>query len=86
MYYKHKKIRRINYLFKLLETFLTNKINDFNKENIKFTVIGEKKFPRKINKLLNNNKIIKSVLNTTIKIKRIGSDKMVFNKINQNLA
>ena len=55
----------INYLFKLLETFLTNKINDFNKENIKFTVIGEKKFPRKINKLLkksekltkNNNKL-----------------------------
>ena len=55
----------INYLFKLLETFLINKINDFNKENIKLKVIGEKKFPKKINSLLkksekltqNNNKL-----------------------------
>ena len=55
----------INYLFKLLETFLTNKINDFNNENIKLKVLGEKKFTRKINSLLkksekltqNNNKL-----------------------------
>ena len=55
----------INYLFKLLENFLINKINDFNNENIKLKVLGEKKFTRKINSLLkksekltqNNNKL-----------------------------
>ena len=55
----------INYLFKLLENFLINKINDFNNENSKLKVLGEKKFTRKINSLLkksekltqNNNKL-----------------------------
>ena len=44
----------INYLFKMLENFLTKKINEFNKNNIKLKIIGEKKFPKKINKLLTN--------------------------------
>ena len=42
----------INYLFNLLETFLENKINQLNKQNIKFKVIGIKNFSKKLNKLL----------------------------------
>jgi len=45
--------KEINYLFNLLESFLTNKIGDFNKQNIKFKVIGKKNFSKKLNSLLN---------------------------------
>ncbi len=43
----------INYLFSLLNNFLSNKIKELNKEKIKFYVIGKKKFNKKLNKLLN---------------------------------
>ena len=43
----------INYLFSLLNNFLSNKIKELNKEKIKFYVIGKKKFTAKLNKLLN---------------------------------
>ena len=43
----------INYLFSLLDNFLSNKIKELNKEKIKFKVIGKKKFNKKLNKLLN---------------------------------
>ena len=42
----------IKYLFNLLERFLKSKIYEFHKNNIKLKIIGEKKFPRKTNKLL----------------------------------
>ena len=42
----------VNFLFKLLENFLKNKIDEFNKNEIKLKIIGEKKFPIKLNKLL----------------------------------
>ena len=42
----------INYLFKLLENFLQNQIEDLHKRNIKLKIIGTKSFSRKINKLL----------------------------------
>ena len=42
----------INYLFNLLENFLSNKITDLDKQNIKFKVIGFKKFSKKLNNLL----------------------------------
>ena len=42
----------INYLFNLLEVFLKTKIKKFNANDIKFKVIGEKKFSKKLNKLL----------------------------------
>ena len=42
----------VNFLFKLLENFLKKKIEDFNKNQIKLKIIGEKKFPKKLNKLL----------------------------------
>ena len=44
--------KEINYLFKLLESFLKNQINDLDNKDIKFFVIGKKNFSRKLNKLL----------------------------------
>ena len=43
----------IDYLFSLLNNFLSNKIKELDKEKIKFYVIGKKKFNKKLNKLLN---------------------------------
>ena len=45
--------KEIDYLFKLLETFLTKRIDDLNKQNIKIKIIGIKNFSKKINKILN---------------------------------
>ena len=45
--------KEINYLFNLLESFLINKIEDLNKQNIKLKIIGVKIFSKKLNKLLN---------------------------------
>jgi len=57
--------KEINYLFNLLENFLSNKVDDLHKKNIKLKVIGIKKFSSNLNKLLdvsekktsNNNKL-----------------------------
>ena len=43
----------INYLFTLLNNFLSNKIKELHDEKIKFIVIGKKKFNKKLNRLLN---------------------------------
>ena len=45
--------KEIDYLFKLLETFLARRIDDLNKQNIKLKIIGIKNFSKKLNKLLN---------------------------------
>ena len=44
--------KEINYLFNLLENFLTKKINDLNKQNIKLNILGVKNFSNKLNNLL----------------------------------
>jgi len=44
--------KEIEYLFNLLENFLINRIEELHKKNIKFKVIGIKKFSPKLNKLL----------------------------------
>ena len=44
--------KEINYLFKLLEAFLKNQINDLDNKDIKFFVSGKKNFSRKLNRLL----------------------------------
>ena len=45
----------INFLFKLLENFLTNKMNNLIKRNIKLKFIGEiHKLPTKLKKLIKN--------------------------------
>ncbi len=47
--------KEINFLFNLLESFLTNKISEFNKQKIRLKIIGKKKFSKKINSLLNKS-------------------------------
>ena len=44
--------KEVNYLFNLLENFLINRIDEFNKQNIKLKIIGVKNFSKKLNKLL----------------------------------
>ena len=46
--------QEILYLFKLLENFLIDRIDDLHRQNIKLKIIGSKKFSLKLNKLLNN--------------------------------
>ena len=45
--------KEINFLLNLLENFLSNRINDLHKRNIKLKIIGVKKFSKKLNNLLN---------------------------------
>ena len=59
--------KEINYLFNLLENFLTNRINDLHKQNIKLKILGTKKFSPKLNKLLNNSEK-KTLKNTNLQI------------------
>jgi undecaprenyl diphosphate synthase len=47
--------KEINYLFDLLENFLSNKIEDLNKQNIKLNIIGTKNFSKNLNKLLESS-------------------------------
>ena len=45
--------KEINYLFKLLENFLTDRLDDIHKQNIKIKILGYKRFSKKLNNLLN---------------------------------
>ena len=45
--------KEINYLFNLLENFLSRKLDDIHKQNIRIKVLGYKKFSKKLNFLLN---------------------------------
>ena len=47
--------KEINFLFNLLEIFLTSKISEFNKQKIRLKIIGKKNFSNKINNLLNKS-------------------------------
>jgi undecaprenyl diphosphate synthase len=59
--------KEVNYLFNLLENFLSNKINDLHKQNIKLNIIGIKNFSKKLNKLLSLSEK-KTSKNTTLQI------------------
>ena len=59
--------KEIHYLFELLEKFLSKKILELNKQNIKLKIIGVKKFSNKLNKLLNNSEK-KTSKNTKLQI------------------
>jgi len=59
--------KEINYLFNLLENFLSKKIEDLHKKNIKLNIIGNKNFSKKLNKLLNFSEQ-KTSKNTTLQI------------------
>ena len=45
--------KEISFLFTLLENFLTDRLNELHKQNIKLKIIGIKKFSSRLNKLLN---------------------------------
>ena len=45
--------KEIKYLFKLLENFLTKRLDDIHKQNIRIKILGNKKFSKKLNFLLN---------------------------------
>ena len=81
--------KEVNYLFKLLENFLINKIDEFNKKNIKLKIIGVKNFSKKLNDLLNysekktskNSKLqINLALNYGSKIEIINAFKILTRK------
>ena len=57
----------INFLFDLLENFLSKKIEELNKQNIKLNIVGVKKFSTKLNKLLNDSEK-KTSKNTRLQI------------------
>ena len=59
--------KEINYLFNLLENFLTKRLNDIHNQNIKLKILGYKKFSPKLNKLLNNSEK-KTSKNTKLQI------------------
>jgi undecaprenyl diphosphate synthase len=48
-----RPLKERNYLFRLLEIYLTEKLEKLNNEKIKIKILGEKKFNNKLNKLLN---------------------------------
>ena len=86
----------VNYLFNLLENFLTKKIHLLNDQNIKLKIIGVKNFTVKLNKILkkaekltskNNNLQINLALNYGSKYEIIDALKKLSKskkKINQN--
>ena len=57
----------IKYLFNLLENFLSNKIDNLHKQNIKLKIIGIKNFSPKLNKLLRQSEH-KTKKNTKLQI------------------
>jgi len=59
--------KEVNYLFKLLESFLINKIEELHKQNIKLNIIGVKNFSKKLNYLLNISEK-KTLKNTKLQI------------------
>ena len=81
--------KEINYLFDLLESFLSNKTKDLHKQNIKLKIIGVKNFSKKLNKLLNSSEI-KTAKNTSLQVNlalNYGSKTEILNaikKMNKN--
>ena len=59
--------KEINYLFKLLENFLTKRLDDINKQNIRIKILGYKKFSKRLNFLLNFAEK-KTIKNTKLQI------------------
>ena len=81
--------KEINYLFNLLENFLSNRIDELHQKNIKLKILGIKNFSNKLNNLLNaaekktikNNKLqINLALNYGSKAEILNA----FKKINKN--
>ncbi len=86
--------KEINYLFKLLENFLTKRLDEIHKQNIRIKILGYKKFSKRLNFLLNlaekktirNSKLqINLALNYGSKLELLNAFKMIKrNKIKIN--
>jgi len=86
--------KEINYLFNLLENFLTHRLNDIHNQNIRIKILGDKRFSAKLNSLLNyaekktlkNSKLqINLALNYGSKLELINAfKKMIKNKFKFN--
>ena len=59
--------KEIKYLFNLLESFLKKRIHEFNNQNIKLKIIGNRIFSKKLNDLLKYSEK-KTSKNTTLQI------------------
>jgi undecaprenyl diphosphate synthase len=59
--------KEVNYLFNLLENYLSEKIGDLHKKNIKLNIIGTKNFSKKLNKILISSEK-KTLKNTKLQI------------------
>ena len=59
--------KEINYLFSLLQSFLSDKITELNNQGIKLKIIGKKNFSKKLNALLSISEK-KTSSNTKIQI------------------
>jgi len=59
--------KEVDYLFRLLENFLSKKIEDLHKKNIKLNIIGIKSFSKKLNNLLKSSEK-KTSKNKTLQI------------------
>jgi undecaprenyl diphosphate synthase len=59
--------KEINYLFNLLDSFLSKKIQDLHNKNIKLKIIGTKNFSKRLNKLLKQSEK-RTVKNTKLQI------------------
>jgi len=59
--------KEIKFLFKLLENFLHNKIENLNNRNIKLRILGYKNFSPELNKLLRNSENL-TAKNTKLQI------------------
>ena len=59
--------KEVSYLFNLLENYLSKRINELNKKNIKLNIIGTKNFSKKLNKILISSEK-KTLKNTKLQI------------------
>ena len=81
-----RPLKERNYLFRLLEIYLIEKLEKLKKEKIKIKILGEKKFYNKLNKLLDFAEK-KTIRNTKLQINlalNYGSKKEIvyaFNKL-----
>ena len=90
-----RPIKEINFLFNLLEEFLSKKIDQLNKNEIKLKIIGDKKpFSKKLKKILivsekltkNNTKLqINLALNYGSKSELIDAIKIIKKKKTKNI-
>jgi undecaprenyl diphosphate synthase len=80
-----RPLKERNYLFRLLEIYLIEKLEKLNNEKIKIKILGEKKFYKKLNKLLDFAEK-KTIRNTKLQINlalNYGSKKEIVHAFNK---